>query len=53
MRKFLASEAIHSFSEEEIYKKVLDIMELGKHLGDLKDIISEEGVKMIVENDKN
>jgi ubiquinone biosynthesis protein len=51
MRKYLASEAIRSLSEVEIYKKILDVMEFSKRLSDLKDIISEKGIKVVVEDE--
>ncbi len=52
LRKYLASEAIHKLSEEEIYKDILNLMEFSEKLGDLKDLITDKGLRVNVSGDK-
>ena len=52
IRKYLAKEALHKLSEEELYKNILKILEFSQEASNLKDLISDKGIKVVVNDGK-
>lgn len=52
LRKYLASDALHKFSEDELFANLLKFMEFTQGLTNLKDIFGEKGLKVEVNEGK-
>ena len=53
LRKFLLNEARSKFSEESIYKNVLNMIELSDKFGDIGELIGKKGFKVEVAKEVN